>query len=435
MVGVFPVGAAVWYTMPIMRNWDETPPRLAERAACTGCTACVAVCPRDAIAMAPDAEGFLRPAIDAATCVRCGACARACPVLHPGGADPAPACFAARARDVDLRLASASGGLFTELARPVLAAGGVVFGVVLESPGLTAIHAGAEDEAGLAAMRGSKYVQSDPRGTFREARAALRAGRRVLYSGTPCQIAGLRRFLGRPEPNLLAVEIVCHSAPSPAVWSAAVRELSAHLGERPRTVCFRGKRDGGSWRSGRFAWTLADGREGGEPFNATPYAAAFFGFLCSRPSCARCVAKGGASGADLTIGDLWGAERLCPEWNDPTGVSVVAAHTDRGRAALDAVAPRLECRPLPADEAFRANPFYSAPAPAHRGRAWFMAHFRDVPLARATRRALRGPWPIWMARRVLSKARRLTAACDTLFTNREGASSYLPDCMTLPAAA
>ena len=432
---MFPVGAAVWYTMPIMRNWDETPPRLAERAACTGCTACVAVCPRDAIAMAPDAEGFLRPAIDAAKCVRCGACARACPVLHPGEADPAPACFAARTRDVDLRLASASGGLFTELARPVLAAGGVVFGVVLESPGLIAIHVGAEDAAGLAAMRGSKYVQSDPRGTFREARAALRADRRVLYSGTPCQIAGLRRFLGRPEPNLLAVEIVCHSAPSPAVWSAAVRELSAHLGERPRTVRFRVKADGGTWRSGRFAWALADGREGGEPFNATPYAAAFFGSLCSRPSCARCVAKGGASGADLTIGDLWGAERLCPEWNDPTGVSVVAAHTDRGRAALDAVAPRLECRPLPADEAFRANPFYSAPAPAHRGRAWFMAHFRDVPLARATRRALRGPWPIWMARRVLSKARRLTAACDTLFTNREGASSYLPDCMTLPAAA
>ena len=413
-----------------------THPTLAAPENCTGCSACRAACPHDAIAMLPDAEGFLRPNVDAAKCVGCHVCERACPILIPGQPDPAPTCFAARTRDPALLKASASGGLFTELARPTLEAHGVVFGCIWE-PGATcvAIHAAAETEADLAAMRGSKYVQSDPRGTFREARAALRADRRVLYSGTPCQIAGLRRFLGRPEPNLLAVEIVCHSAPSPAVWSAAVRELSAHLGERPRTVRFRVKADGGTWRSGRFAWALADGREGGEPFNATPYAAAFFGSLCSRPSCARCVAKGGASGADLTIGDLWGAERLCPEWNDPTGVSVVAAHTDRGRAALDAVAPRLECRPLPADEAFRANPFYSAPAPAHRGRAWFMAHFRDVPLARATRRALRGPWPIWMARRVLSKARRLTAACDTLFTNREGASSYLPDCMTLPAAA
>lgn len=421
---MFPVGAAVWYTMPIMRNWDETPPGLAERAACTGCTACVAVCPRDAIAMAADAEGFLRPAIDAAKCVRCGACARVCPVLHPGGADPAPACFAARTRDVDLRLASASGGLFTELARPVLAAEGVVFGVVLESPGLTAIHACAEDEAGLAAMRGSKYVQSDPRGTFREARAALRAGCRVLYSGTPCQIAGLRRFLGRPEPNLLAVEIVCHSAPSPAVWAAAVRELSARLGERPRTVCFRGKRDGGSWRSGRFAWALADGREGGEPFNATPYAAAFFGFLCSRPSCARCVAKGGASGADLTIGDFWGVENVRPELDDGRGLSVLAAHTQKGRDAAEALRQRADCVPLTPEEALAGNPRYFTPASLNPRRGWFMAHFRRHSLHRAVRRAVNGPWPIRLARRILSQARRLAAAVrSTIKTTRGGGNS------------
>ena len=395
-------------------------PCLATPEACTGCTACRAACPHDAIAMIADAEGFLRPAIDAARCVRCGACERACPVLAPGAPDPAPMCYAARTRDHALRLASSSGGIFTELARDILAKGGVVFGVVLDPPALTAIHAGAEDEAGLAAMRGSKYVQSDPRDTFRQARAALRAGRPVLYSGTPCQIAGLRRFLGRQEPDLLAVEIVCHSAPSPAVWAVAVRELTSRLGETPRTVRFRGKTDGGSWRSGRFAWTLADGREGGAPFNATPYAAAFFGFLCSRPSCARCVAKGGASGADFTIGDFWGAERLCPEWDDPSGVSVVAAHTERGRAALDAIAPRLERRPLSPDAAFRDNPFYRVPAPAHRGRAWFMAHFRDEPLARATRRALCGPWPERLARCVLSKARRLNAACAALFTTRGG---------------
>ena len=385
--------------------------------------------------MIADAEGFLRPAIDAARCVRCGACERACPVLAPGAPDPAPMCYAARTGDHALRLASSSGGIFTELARDILAKGGVVFGVILEPPALVAIHDAAEDEAGFAAMRGSKYVQSDPRDTFRQARAALRAGRPVLYSGTPCQIAGLRRFLGRPEPDLLAVEIVCHSAPSPAVWAVAVRELTSRLGETPRTVRFRGKTDGGSWRSGRFVWTLADGREGGAPFNATPYAAAFFGFLCSRPSCARCVAKGGASGADLTIGDLWGAERLCPEWDDPSGVSVVAAHTERGRAALDAIAPRLERRPLSPDAAFRDNPFYRVSAPAHRGRAWFMAHFRDEPLARATRRALCGPWPERLARRVLSKARRLNAACAALFTTRGGASSYLHACVTLPASA
>ena len=400
---------------------DTARPCLAAPEACTGCTACRAACPRDAIVMVADAEGFLRPAVEAARCVGCGACERACPVLAPGAPDLAPDCFAARTGDHALRLASSSGGIFTELARDTLAKGGLVFGVILESPALVAIHVAAEDEAGLAAMRGSKYVQSDPRDTFREARAALRAGRPVLYSGTPCQIAGLRRFLGRPDPNLLTVEIICHSAPSPAVWAAAVRELTSRLGETPRTVRFRGKTDGGSWRSGRFAWTLADGREGGAPFNATPYAAAFFGFLCSRPSCARCVAKGGASGADLTIGDLWGVERLCPDWDDPSGVSVVAAHTAQGRAAFAAIAPRLERCPLSPDAAFRDNPFYRVPAPAHRGRAWFMTHFRDNPLEHTLRRALAGPWPERLARHCRTAARRLAVACFGIFiTNRGG---------------
>ena len=176
---------------------------LASPERCSGCTACKAICPKQAITMVADHEGFLRPQINTETCIQCHACERVCPVLHPGKPDCTPTCYAARTNDDALRLASSSGGLFTELARPILAEGGIVFGCVWEKPALVAIHAKAETEDELAAMRGSKYVQSDLRDTFREVKTALQEGRKVLFSGTPCQIAGLNAFLGHHYDDLL----------------------------------------------------------------------------------------------------------------------------------------------------------------------------------------------------------------------------------------
>lgn len=375
-----------------------TLPALAPTEACTGCSACRAACPRDAIAMAADAEGFLRPSVDAAKCVGCHACERACPVLAPGAADPAPTCFAARTRDAALLRESSSGALFTELARPVVAAGGVVFGCVWDQgTPLTAIHAAAEDAAGLAAMRGSKYVQSDLRDTFREARAALRAGRRVLYTGTPCQIAGLLRFLGRPDPNLLTVEIICHGVPSRAVLSRFAQTLVKGSEPPPRAFSFRDKTLG-AWANPALGWRLPDGSQAAQPFYGTDYGLAFAFAVSFRTSCFRCVAKSGASGADLTIGDLWGVSEACPRFDDGLGVSVIAAHTAVGRTVLDAIAPRLDAVSLASEVALRGNPRYFSPVPAHRRRAWFMAHFHRGSFHAAVNYALGGPWPLRLAR-------------------------------------
>ena len=180
---------------------------------CTGCTACEAVCPHRAIAMAPDADGCLHPVIAASKCVDCGQCARVCPVTKTHAPDFNPRCHAARTRDRDLLRASSSGGIFSELARTVLAAGGCVFGCALKS--LEARHVKVEDEAGLAELRGSKYVQSAMGDCYRACRDELLNGRRVLFSGTPCQIAGLRSFLGRDDDNLLCVALICHGVASP----------------------------------------------------------------------------------------------------------------------------------------------------------------------------------------------------------------------------
>ena len=384
-------------------------PALAPVSACTGCSACKAVCPRDAIAMVADGEGFLRPTIDANKCVACHACERVCPILHPGVPDSAPVCFAARSRDETLRQASSSGGVFSELARHVLRAGGVVFGCVWEKPALIAIHGKAETEAELAEMRGSKYVQSDLRNTFREAKAALLSGRPALFSGTPCQIAGLNGFLGKPFVNLLTVEVICHGVPSPEVFAQYLRELTKEHSTPPVSIAFRNKYY--SWRRCSLVSAFADTSENREDLYANRYIQAFLRNFCLRPSCYQCVAREGKSGADVTIADFWGIEKVCPALDDDRGTSAVLLHSERGRCAWAACATAVEACPVAFGEVVAGNPSYLRPVTEPRGRTIFMRRFRTHSMATLVRRLSAVPLPL---RLVLAFRRRLKRLLDRI---------------------
>lgn len=388
---------------------------LAPASGCTGCSACQAACPRGAIAMVADGEGFLRPRIDVARCVGCRACERACPVLRPGVPDAAPMCFAARVRDEALRLGSSSGGVFTALARPVLGAGGVVFGCVWEKPALVAIHAKAESEGELAAMRGSKYVQSDLRDTFREAKAALLRGRPVLFSGTPCQIAGLNRFLGRSWPNLLTVELICHGAPSPAVFERYKWELAREHGAPPVSIAFRNKFY--SWRRCSLVSAFADTSEHREDLYANRYVQAFLRDFCLRPSCHHCVAREGKSGADITLGDFWGIEKVCPALDDDRGTSAVLLHTEAGRHAWAACAATVEACPVALAGVVAGNPSYLRPVAEPRGRALFMRRFRTRPMGALVRSLSVAPLPRRVA---MAAGRRLKRLLGVIITTGGG---------------
>lgn len=403
-------------------------PALAPISACTGCSACKAACPRDAIAMVADSEGFLRPTIDAGKCVACHACERACPILRPGVPDPAPICFAARTRSEALRLASSSGGVFTELARPVLKAGGVVFGCVWEKPALVAIHAKAETEAELAEMRGSKYVQSDLRETFREAKAALLRGRPVLFSGTPCQIAGLNRFLGKAWDNLLTVEVICHGAPSPAVFAQYLKELTREHGTSPVSIAFRNKYY--SWRRCSLVSAFADTSENREDLYTNRYIRAFLANFCLRPSCHQCAAREGKSGADVTIADFWGIEKVCPALDDDRGTSAVLLHTARGRRAWAAATDNLETHPVTFADLVADNPSYLRPVAEPRARARFMRRFRTVPMATLIRRLSVAPLPLRLARALWRRSKHLF----DVFITMGGAEAYSSP-LSLPATA
>lgn len=362
--------------------------QLASAEFCSGCTACKAACPKQSISMVADHEGFLRPQIDVAKCVQCHACERACPVLHPSEPDTTPTCYAARTKDDDLRMVSSSGGLFTEFARPILAKGGVVFGCVWEKPALVAIHAKAETEDELAAMRGSKYVQSDLRDTYREARAELQKGREVLFSGTPCQIAGLNHYLEKMYPNLLTVEIVCHGVPSPAVFEKFKQEMLHSKGEYPCEILFKDKRNG--WKSPSLVVKFPTHEEFVQPCYASPFGSVLLKGLALRPSCHACTSKNGKSGADISIADFWGIEKAIPSLDDNTGISTLFLHTERAKHFCSTLP--IEMRSVTFLDATQYNPSYYSSSPCAPLRALFMKRFKSKLLKYVVVRCTEGTW-------------------------------------------
>lgn len=345
---------------------------------CCGCRACETVCPATCIAMREDGEGFLYPHTDLSRCIDCHLCERACPIINsplreagtqegvefcgkkftgtfagkyaeaprtlkPPASDflAEPRVFAARCRDADLLQKSASGGAFTILAESVIADGGVVFGARWNADFTEAVHDRTDSVDGLAAFRGSKYLQSDTGKTFAQTLAFLRAGRRVMYTGTPCEIAGLRRALRRDFPNLLLVDIACHSTPSPKVWRAYWSDLRERRAiPEPSDVRFRKKvfkKLSGVWTSANFAVETPSGTVFQKSFYQTPFGRGFGRLLFSRPSCSECPAHARTSGSDITIGDFWGAQKYFPGTDVHAGTSVVICNTERGNAAFEAV--------------------------------------------------------------------------------------------------
>lgn len=348
---------------------------IKDKKACCGCGACVQRCPKLCITLHEDSEGFLYPVADASVCINCGLCEKVCPVINQHTAHEPLQTFAAKNPNEAVRAASSSGGVFTMLAERVIKSGGVVFGAAFDQQ-WKVVHTCATTVGGLQEFRGSKYLQSQTNNTFREAETYLKLGRQVLYSGTPCQVAGLKKYLRKDYDNLLTLDFICHGVPSPGVFRTYLRDeiirLSARqgggkntvllpciplvaesdgLGEgevKIQSVSFRDKRNG--WKKFGFALDLSKASAAGEknsvllsysPLNKDLFMRGFLRDLYLRPSCYACPAKQLKSGSDITLGDFWGIETLLPELDDDRGISAVTANTEKGRALLQEVNAEL----------------------------------------------------------------------------------------------
>lgn len=311
---------------------------------CCGCSACADVCPRNAIQM-KSVDGFLYPQVDARLCVECGLCEKVCPFKKEKkqGSNCTQA-YALQALDKDILMASSSGGAFTLLSDEVLEQGGVVYGASYDGA-MVVTHHRAETKNQRNAMRGSKYIQSDATGIYRQVREDLQSGRKVLFSGTPCQVAGLKAFLGRDYENLICVDILCHGVPNPKLWQDFVSHLEKRYGKKLRDYSFRDKTV--SWNRYSARLTFEDGSaEGNNPLTGS-YIELFRYDVCLRPACTRCPYTCTNREGDITVGDFWGVEKALPEVDTAGGVSAVMVRSPKGMELMNRVKPRArlwECQ-------------------------------------------------------------------------------------------
>lgn len=309
---------------------------ITDKHSCCGCASCVQSCPKQCIRFDEDEQGFRYPSVDKAGCIDCGLCEKVCPCINKGEPkDPIKVCAAINPNE-PIRLVSSSGGIFSMLAERVISEGGVVFGARFDA-NWEVVHDFAEDIDKLDSFRGSKYLQSRIGETYKQAQAFLKEGRKVLYTGAGCQIAGLNRFLRKEYDNLLTVEIVCHSVPSPLVWRKYLQEISN--GNSVHSVNFRDKSSGWS----HYSYSIVVEHSGSkyiEPASGY-YMKGLTSNLTTRPSCSHCPSCQGKSGTDIILGDCWGVWDLQPSLDDNKGTSLVATLTQKGENSVQELGVEL----------------------------------------------------------------------------------------------
>lgn len=306
-----------------------------DKELCTGCGSCANKCPVNAIELKEDKRGFMYPTIDMEKCIDCGVCYKICPVVKPVSKGSTPTAYAVWA-DEKTRLKSSSGGLFSILARAIFKNGGVAFGARYSEDFLYVYHTMATNENELSYLRGSKYVQSNIGTSYRDAKKQLEAGKSVLFSGTPCQIAGLYNYLGKDYDNLYTVDIVCHGTPSQLVYSRYVSERAQ--GMPIKEMSFREK---ASWGWGTAISLYTENGEYKKDFFTDPYLKAFSSGLIVRDSCSSCPYAQINRVGDITLGDFWGIGDIKPEYTDGRGTGLVLINSKRGKSLLSSV--KREC--------------------------------------------------------------------------------------------
>lgn len=368
-----------------------------EKSQCCGCSACVQSCPVQCIAMQADDEGFSYPVADAEQCIQCGKCEKVCPILHAvEDTKVVPDAWAVINTDEEIRKTSSSGGIFSLLAEQVIAEGGVIFGAAFDAD-FAVVHKAVDTAAGLESLRGSKYTQSRMGTVCQEVDCLLKAGRKVLFSGTPCQIEGLRTYLGRDDEQLLLVDIICHGVPSPKVWQEYIKYREKKNKSSSRRIFFRHKKYG--WKRYAVSFSFENDTAYLGPLDRDLFMQAFLTDICLRPSCGQCAFKKTDRISDITLADFWGIEHILPSMDDDRGTSLVLVHSSKGRNLLDAVSAKCRMQRVESSAALRCNPAMTLSAEFHKNRSVFFKNLGLLPFDQLVRRyaTRRYSWKTYIA--------------------------------------
>lgn len=345
---------------------------LMDKRMCTGCQGCASICPKNAITMHRDEEGFLYPHISRKRCVSCGLCEKTCPSLNDTeGTHHSDEAFAYINENDYIRMISSSGGVFTELSEWIFSLQGWVYGAKFNKDWLVK-HVAVNNLDDLRLLRGAKYLQSDINLAYRDVKKHLLNEEWVMFTGTPCQINGLRNYLGKDYKCLLLVDVICHGTPSPKVWGAYLETIAKN---KVIDVFMRDKSS--SWESYNLCIKFADGDKLLIPNNKCLFMKGFLSDLYLRPSCYVCQSKGEKRSSDLTIADFWGIENVDASMNDHKGTSLVIVHTDKGRQVIKNLRGKFKNEDVMM--ALKDNPSYFQPAKVNSKRLEFFREFTGNP--------------------------------------------------------
>lgn len=346
--------------------------KIVDKSKCSGCYACKSICPQQCISMESDEEGFWYPVVDTDKCINCGLCQRTCPILNKDKIENNPCAYACFNKDERTRIKSSSGGIFSLIAEHVIDMDGVVFGAEFDEE-FAVRHSFIKTKDQINQFQGSKYTQSKIGDTFKQAKSLLEQGKAVLFSGTSCQIAGLKSYLGKSYKKLFCVDIVCHGVPSPKVWNQYVLYREKCAGSKVSEISFR-KKDPG-WRRFSMYFKFMNNSEYLQPRDSDSYMKAFLRNLCLRPSCYACSFKTLNRQSDITLADFWGIESVLPRMDDDKGISLIFVNSKKGRYIFEKINNSILYEEVDINKAASCN--YSAlkSAPFNKNRKRFFRKF------------------------------------------------------------
>lgn len=295
---------------------------------CTICQVCINICPKNCITLDSFKDGFNYPVIDKNICIDCKACEKTCPVLNPlNSRKSLKQCYAGMNTNEEERVKSSSGGVFSTLAKYIMNNNGVVCGAAFDKE-FQVNHILIENENELIKLRGSKYIQSNTKDVFNKVKKQLTTGKTVLFSGCPCQVGGLKKYLGKEYENLYTIDFICHGIPSQNIFNKYLEILEKKYKSKVVQFFFRDKSKG--WHTSSIKAKFENGKEYTKFITDDMYMRGYFGNIYLKSACYNCEFRNFKSESDITLGDFWGAEVEEKEIDDNKGLCAVVVNTSKG---------------------------------------------------------------------------------------------------------
>ena len=317
---------------------------------CTGCTACASICPKSAITMIKEKDGFKYPQIEQSRCIDCGLCVKTCPVINTKQNIALNQCYVGYAKSEDVKKNASSGGIFPLIANYVLENSGIVIGAAFDKKNKLK-HVAIESKRELEKLKGSKYLQSDLNDIFIYIKGNIK-NRLILFVGVPCQVAGLKAYLKKDYENLICIDLICHGVPSPKLFNKYIEELELIQNDKLVDYKFRDKSTGWDTYSNK---AIFKERNITELQNKNQYMRLFLSDVALRESCYNCKFKLDNKYSDITLGDFWGVKNYYPEMYNKKGVSAIILNTSKGINIFDTIKNNVDYKECKLEEIISGN--------------------------------------------------------------------------------